>query len=71
MGQSIYWKENAIVTLLNKCQGNRPFFILSRMNLYSCKSDEKKLLFRPVILFPTFVISTVLNCFVELMSFKY
>ena len=55
LGHGVQWdiayignakKENAIMTLSNKCQGNPPSFcFLSRRNLYSCKSGEKKLLF--------------------------
>ena len=41
-------KENAIMTLSNKCHIIPPSFcFLSRRNLHSCKSGEKKLLFRP------------------------
>ena len=55
LGHGVQWdiayignskKENAIMILSNKCKRNPPSFcFLSRRNVYSCKSGEKKLLF--------------------------
>ena len=61
-------KENAIMIISNKCQRNPRFCFLSRRNLYSSESSEKKVTFSTlvVILFPCFVLW---NRFVELMSF--
>ena len=57
------YKEIAIMTSSNNSQINPPSFcFLSRRNYYSCKSGEKSYFFDFVFLFPSIVISTVLNC---------